>query len=506
MTSALAKLKQLGYRRVLPVAAICLLPICAVTSAATGNPFGLYAASVLVPVYLLASGTFVLLRKLSNHERGFHDKDTLIDTLQKGLVDPAKHHSTACVMLEIDNYAKMQQKYGPSACTIVVHSLVERLDALLRRDDIICRISDHQFAIALPHVRRPELGPILSLISRLQDGSGETVELDGTTVHVTLSAGFCLESQVPARLGTTLLDCAQKALKEASLYAPAGVRGYSASTSKSAGQTDGPAQEFLDAISRGEIVAWFQPQVSTDTGEVAGFEALARWEHPQHGTIPPGDFLPALEAAGRLEDLSEVMLNLSLKALKSWDKAGFNVPTVSVNFATQELRNPSLVERIKWDMDRFDLAPNRLTVEILETVISEAADDIITRNIRALSAQGFNIDLDDFGTGHASLANIRRFKVDRIKIDRSFVSHVDDDPEQQRMISAVVALADQLGISTLAEGVETVGEKSILAQLGCTNLQGFSVARPMPVEQTLTWLQEHRETLPSPKNLSRKAG
>ena len=139
------------------------------------------------------------------------------------------------------------------------------------------------------------------------------------------------------------------------------------------------------------------------------------------------------------------------------------------------------------DLDRFDLTPERLTVEVLETVIADMGDDIITRNIAGLATLGCAIDLDDFGTGHASIANIRRFAVGRIKIDRSFIMKVDTDPEQQRMVSAILTMAEQLGLETLGEGVETVGEHAMLAQLGCGHIQGYGLARPMPFEDTLDW-------------------
>jgi EAL domain-containing protein (putative c-di-GMP-specific phosphodiesterase class I) len=168
---------------------------------------------------------------------------------------------------------------------------------------------------------------------------------------------------------------------------------------------------------------------------------------------------------------------------------------VGVNFAGPELSNPKLVEKVKWELDRFDLAPERLAVEVLETVVASAPDDTITRNINALAQLGCRIDLDDFGTGHASIASIRRFSVSRIKIDRSFVIKADRDPEQQRMISAILTMAERLEVETLAEGVETVGEHALLAQLGCTHVQGFGIGKPMPFEQTLDWISNHTAKL-----------
>ncbi|MBC7736015.1 MAG: EAL domain-containing protein, partial [Candidatus Saccharibacteria bacterium] len=195
--------------------------------------------------------------------------------------------------------------------------------------------------------------------------------------------------------------------------------------------------------------------------------------------------------------LGEVMVYNALMALTRWDKAGFKIPTVAVNFSKSELRSPGLASKLKWELDRFDLPPERLTVEILETVVADGDNDVVVANIAAISQMGCGVDLDDFGTGHASITSIRRFAVRRIKIDRSFVTRVDEDREQQKVVSAILSMAEQLGMQTIAEGVETPEEHAILAQLGCRHVQGFSIARPMPVDETMDWIS---------RQLARKAG
>ena len=164
------------------------------------------------------------------------------------------------------------------------------------------------------------------------------------------------------------------------------------------------------------------------------------------------------------------------------------------------------MEKLQWELDRFELAPDRVTVEILESVVAEAENDTVVHNIAALSQLGCGIDLDDFGTGHASITSIRRFAVNRIKIDRSFVTKVDCDPVQQRMIAAILSMAERLELATLAEGVETIAEHAMLAQLGCSHVQGYSIARPMPFEETIAWLEHHRSKLAATPKLSRKIG
>jgi EAL domain-containing protein (putative c-di-GMP-specific phosphodiesterase class I) len=170
------------------------------------------------------------------------------------------------------------------------------------------------------------------------------------------------------------------------------------------------------------------------------------------------------------------------------------VPAVAVNFSTDELRDPQLPDRLRWTLDRFQLAPSRLTVEVLESVVAGDGDEVIASNISRIAAMGCGVDLDDFGTGNASITAIRRFALNRLKIDRSFVREVDQNREQQKLVTAILSLAERLGLETLAEGVETPGEHALLAQLGCGHVQGYVIARPMPVEDLLPWLMVHRET------------
>ena len=153
-----------------------------------------------------------------------------------------------------------------------------------------------------------------------------------------------------------------------------------------------------------------------------------------------------------------------------------------------DLRNPAIVDRVRWELDRFGLAPERLTVEVLETVIEEVGDDMVTRSLAGLAALGCGIDLDDFGTGHAAIGSIRRFSIHRVKIDRSFVRRIDTDTEQQALVSAMILLSDRLGVDTLAEGVETAAEQAALARLGCRHVQGYAIARPMPEDAFHAWL------------------
>lgn len=410
---------------------------------------------------------------------------------------------SVCLLLELDEYREALDRHGLSAGDLLAQRAGERIVGALRQGDVVARLGDSRFGVCLKPVRQLDLELCIQLAGRVQSALEEPISVDGASVYLSCSIGFCLSARAPGSTGTDWADAAAAALTEAQRNGPSSIRNYSAEVRQVSKARPDLRDDAATALENGQIVPWFQPQISTDTGRVTGFEALARWVHPQHGVILPAQFLPALEAAGLIERLGQVILVQALTALKAWDHAGVDVPTIGVNFTTEELRNPTLVDRIRWDLDRFDLTADRLAIEILETVVADTPDDSLTHTVRALGKLGCRIDLDDFGTGHASIAAIRRFAIRRIKIDRCFVARADQDADQQKMIAAILTMAEQLGLETLGEGVETAGEHALLAQLGCTHVQGFGIARPMPFDQTLDWIAAHEAKLAEAPRIGR---
>ncbi len=400
--------------------------------------------------------------------------------------------TTACLVVQFDDADVLLDRHGRAAQTEVLARSSERLCSALRDGDTVARLEGGGFAVALAGVRRIDLETMVQLSARLQTALAPPISLNAIRLYISCSIGFCLGPRAPMPSGASLLDAAQVAADEARRNGPGAIRAYAADMARKRSDRDAFRNVLEKALDEGQIRPHFQPQISTDTGAISGFEALARWHHPERGLVPPMEFLPAIEDAGLSERLGEVILYHALAALVRWDKAGLHIPCVAVNFSAAELRNPRLAEKLKWELDRFDLTPNRLSVEILENVVADTDNDVIVHNIAAVAKMGCGVDLDDFGTGHASITNIRRFAIRRIKIDRSFVTRVDEDREQQKMVSAVLSLAERLGLEALAEGVETPGEHAMLGQLGCGHVQGFLIARPMPFEETHDWVVNHQ--------------
>lgn len=416
----------------------------------------------------------------------------------------AANLSTACIVVEAEGLDHIARQHGDRAAESLRGILHHRLKALLRRDDQVLRVGDCRFMILMSPGLRMGLENLLQLSVRLQRGLEEPAEIEGATHYVAASLGFASSQRLQeAATGTRMIEAAQTALSEALANGPSAIRAWSESMRAARNARANLLADVERALLNGEIQPWFQPQICTSTGRVSGVEALARWVHPERGIVPPSQFLRVLEDSHHMDRLSEVMLQQSLSAIRNWDEQGITIPRVSLNFSASELRNPHLVERIRWELDRFGLGLNRLGLEVLETVIADSPDGMLARNILQLGQIGCHIDLDDFGTGHASITALRRFRVHRLKIDRSFVTRIDQDEEQRRMLAAVLSMADRLQLETLAEGVETAGEHALLAQLGCDHVQGFAVARPMPADRIVDWARQHEANALEVRNLGK---
>ncbi|MAM63829.1 bifunctional diguanylate cyclase/phosphodiesterase [Maritimibacter sp. UBA3975] len=471
----------------------------------------LVVLAVLMPGILVLTGSVPMPWHARPHRdmlTGLPGRNALISRLASGLTEGMNESGDppVCLVLEIDSAGDLAAQFGETGSATILRSCVERIRATLREGDPLVALAPGRFGVAIARTPRTDLETVIQLSGRLQDAVSQPISLDGTRVLLSSCLGFAMPSRVADQVGESLLDAAESALEEAQKAGPGSIRAFSRGMRPRIAVPDNMTRDLVRALEDGEIRPWFQPQVSTDTGALTGFEALARWEHPEKGQIAPAAFMPAIAAGGLFDRLGEVILYHALTALKAWDKAGLTVPNVAVNFSPDELRNPRLYDKVRWELDRFGLAPERLVIEVLENVVAQSDDDTTTRNIAALSRLGCGIDLDDFGTGHASIANIRRFDVSRIKIDRSFISQVDTDRDQQNMVSAILTMADRLGLATLGEGVETHGEHAMLSQLGCGHVQGYSIARPMPFEETSAWIEAHLANRPVVPVIAPRAG
>lgn len=467
---------------------VSLLPVLGLVAYWAGGEIALVGLSAALPLGVLA------YRFIPDRHRPMAMSDQVIRQLDAALAEvPGKGGSTGCLVIQFDDPGHLADRLGRARQCEVLAACIARLRGALRPGDMLFPMEDGSLAVTLWVTPRLDAEIMVRIAARLHLVVQQPLDLSEGPVQVTCSIGFCHDRQLRKPTGRLLLDAAQVAADEAARHRPGALRGYSDDLARARSDRDALRAGFSHAVDRGEIRAWFQPQVSTDSGEVSGLEALVRWHHPERGVMAPGSFLPAIEGSDLMELLGQTMLTQSLATVAELDRRGLHVPTVAVNFSAHELRDPQLPDRLRWTLDRFRLSPSRLTVEVLESVVAGDGDEVIASNISRIGGMGCAVDLDDFGTGNASITAIRRFALNRLKIDRSFVREVDQSRDQQKLVTAILSLAERLGLDTLAEGVETPAEHAYLAQLGCGHVQGYVVAKPMPVEDLVAWLGEHRE-------------
>lgn len=472
---------------------LAFVPVVVLGAYLFGGELALVAVAIALPVLITTAMGF---RQpiTSGHDRdqltGLVLRDGLIDWVERALPRAARNkQQVAVISIMIDDLETIEARFGRAMHDNVVKTATQRLRTLLRDEDTLARVG-YALMVAVDNVQLPETDNLLFLAERLRSAFEEPFSDGPTRTYCSVSLGIAGESHVKTPSGANLVAGAQRAGEVAAVAGPGSVRFYSGGLTSEDAVDRNNARELNNALETSEIFAWFQPQIRVADGEIIGFEALARWDHPERGLMSPASFLPDIDKAGLSQRLAEVILKQSLMALSLWDAAGFHVPAVSVNFSAEELRNPRLPDYVRWELDRHGIAPNRLVIEVLESVASESTEDVISRTLHALSRVGCRIDLDDFGTGFTSFVNIRRFDVDRVKIDRSLVNGIDTDQQQFTMFSALLAFGDKLGIDTLAEGVETEGEMGVLRELGCQDMQGYAISRPLPLGETINWLEE----------------
>ena len=241
------------------------------------------------------------------------------------------------------------------------------------------------------------------------------------------------------------------------------------------------------AIPRGELCLHYQPQVRLADGRLVGVEALLRWRHPEWGFVAPSQFIPVAEDSGMMDALGQWVMYEACQQLRSWDLAGIEMPSVSVNCSVQQLDAERLPAQVADVLGKTGIAPERLELEITESMLMRDPEPAIAA-LAALQSQAIRIAIDDFGTGHSSLAYLRRLPVTRLKIDRSFVSGIGQQDSDEQICRTVIALANSLQLETLAEGVEHLHQASFLRHEGCELAQGYFYGRPMSPEAFQNWL------------------
>jgi predicted signal transduction protein with EAL and GGDEF domain len=340
----------------------------------------------------------------------------------------------------------------------------------------VARLGGDEFAILLDEIESNS--DVLRVAERLQEDLIQPYYIGGQEVFTTASIGITL-STTGYESAETILRDADTAMYRAKQNGKARYELFDKQMHADAFAMLRLESDLRRALDRDELVVFYQPIVSLKDEKISGFEALVRWQHPQRGLIPPADFIPIAEDTGLIIDIGQKVLREACRQMREWQCEGLvdTSVTMSVNLSNKQFTSLKLEQQVARILEQTDLDPNCLNLEVTETVVTENAESACV-TLRQLRALGIHLSIDDFGTGYSSLSYLHRFPVNTLKIDRSFISNMAAGNENSAIVRTIIALADNLGMAVVAEGIETEAQREELSASGCEFAQGFLFARP----------------------------
>jgi diguanylate cyclase (GGDEF)-like protein/PAS domain S-box-containing protein len=420
------------------------------------------------------------LRHLAMHDplTGLANRNLLHERLEAALRDPS--NDVSVLYLDIDDFKNLNDTLGHGYGDSALSEIARRLTANLRDTDLAARLGGDEFAVLL---EGPGAVTPMDVAERLLHALRAPIVLGHHRVQLTVSLGAAMrEPDSTVASLTRNADIAMYLAKtdgkdRRQLFQPAMLESFNTRIELK--------RDLQEVIDRGELRLVYQPVYELDSGRMVSVEALVRWDHPTRGLVPPLQFIPLAEESGAILQIGSWVLDRACAQLNAWRAAGASPDLkVGVNLSVAQLEHQSLLSEVERTLARHSLEPSALILEVTESVL--AADiDLVQLQLSALSSLGVRLALDDFGTGYSSLGYLQHFELDTLKIDKSFLGDTKDPSQQEGLIRAIIEIARGRGMSTTAEGVEDENQLAMLARLGCTNVQGFLFAKPLPPDEVL---------------------
>jgi diguanylate cyclase (GGDEF)-like protein len=417
---------------------------------------------------------------------GLHNRTFLtdhFDTLIKGT--HRRRERLAVVQLDLDRFKQINDTLGHAAGDYVLVVTAQRMRDSCRASDLCVRLGGDEFVMILGGAGGTE--DINMLARRILAHINEPIVFQGTTILPGASAGIAVYP-IDADNAQDLLVHADLALYSAKKLGGGNFSFFSEELRRELDYRKQLEHDIKVAIAERAFQVYFQPQVSLTNGTISGIEALVRWNHAERGMIAPGEFIPVAEKCGFMPEIGRIVITKAINEAAEWNRAGIAFGRLAVNVSGTELREPDFDAFLFETLEKAGLPPQKLSLEIVESVILDDEKTGIAAKLRHIRAAGVHLELDDFGTGYASLSHVNPNEIDRLKIDRRFVQNIHENGDNSKIVRAITELARGLGISIVAEGAETEAELESLMAIGCDQVQGYSIAFPMPHDKALEWL------------------
>ncbi|KAA3652323.1 MAG: EAL domain-containing protein [Proteobacteria bacterium] len=419
------------------------------------------------------------LEHLAHHDplTGLPNRLLLLDRIAHSIEHARRHqHQLAVCFIDLDNFKHVNDSLGHHVGDALLKAIATELQRHVRSEDTLSRIGGDEFVLLVDRVSA--IAGVEHIVHKLLGVLREPRSIEGHQLYLSGSIGISLFPQ-DGDDAAALIQHADSAMYDAKQLGKNRYRYYTQSLTDGALHRLRIESALREAALHQQLTLVYQPQVDLLSGALVGVEALLRWQHPQLGPIAPDVFIPIAEAAGLINEIGAWVLDTACQQLAAWDADGWSPQRMAVNVSVHQLRQADLPDQVRKALDRARLPASRLELEITESAI---ADQRGVETIHQLAGLGVAISIDDFGTGYSSLAYLKKLPIHTLKIDKSFVTDLSTDPNDEAIVRSVIALASDLGLETLAEGVETDAHRDFLVTHGCRRGQGYLFDRPMAAD------------------------
>jgi diguanylate cyclase (GGDEF)-like protein/PAS domain S-box-containing protein len=397
----------------------------------------------------------------------------------------------ALFFIDLDKFKHINDSLGHSIGDRVLRVVAKRIEATIRQEDTLARLSGDEFTVIMEDLSHPEDASVLAekILSVLQ----KALYIDEYTLYISGSIGISLYPEDAAD-AESLLKYADTAMYKAKENGRNTFQFYASEMTQYALERMEMKTHLKEAIVKEEFLLHYQPQIDAESGRIIGLEALVRWQHPQKGLLLPDRFIALAEETGLIVDIDQWVMKTAMKQVSMWHKEGLIPDVLALNLSIKQLEGHHFLREIEEYLERFDFQPQWLELEIPEGQVMKNHKEAIAK-LQKINAMGIGISIDDFGTGYSSLSLLKRLPINRLKIDRSFIENIPEDEEDIAIVKAIIALAKSLKLDLIAEGVETNEQKEFLVANGCSHIQGFYYSRPISAEEMQNFLQKYLENM-----------
>lgn len=419
------------------------------------------------------------IHRLANYDRltQLPNRDLCQDRLRQAIAQAARQNTlVALLFFDLDRFKVINETLGHGHGDKLLQHVAQRMRSSLRESDTVGRLGGDEFMVILTGLT--DTSDAARVAQNILNTLVRPITLDNHEVFVTTSIGISLYPN-DAKDVESLTKNADAAMYRAKEQGRNHYQFYTLDMNARAMERLNLENDLRHALERDEFLLHYQPQFDLSSQQIVGFEALLRWDHPDQGFISPVDFIPIAEETGLIMPIGEWVLNAACQQAKQWQDQGFNNANIAVNLSNRQFAQENVLETVTKALDRCGLDPAHLELEITESCIMENPEEAIVV-LRQLNDMGVRISIDDFGTGYSSLSYLKRFPLDTLKIDRSFVNDITEDPDSAVIVEAILAMAHSLRLNVVAEGVETREQMAFLEAHDCDIIQGYLLSKPLP--------------------------